>query len=112
MRLYYIDESEGPRYYVRSALGVDAERWNDLARRVHDWRLELQERYAVPTDRELHACDLLAGRGKLARHDGADHRLAPQQGPKSSPAACASSRTPQGPSAAWRSSTSASASPT
>ena len=65
---------------VRSALGVDAERWNDLARRVHDWRLDLQERYAVPTDRELHACDLLAGRGKLARRDGADHRLAPQQG--------------------------------
>ena len=30
MRLYYIDESEGPRYYVRSALGVDAERWNEL----------------------------------------------------------------------------------
>ncbi len=80
MRLYYIDESEGPRYYVRSALGVDAERWNDLARRVHDWRLDLQERYAVPTDRELHACDLLAGRGKLARFDGADHRLSPEQG--------------------------------
>ena len=80
MRLYYIDESEGPRYYVRSALGVDAERWNDLHRRVHDWRLELQERYAVPTDRELHACDLLAGRGKLARHDGDDRRLVPQQG--------------------------------
>ena len=72
MRLYYIDESEGPRYYVRSALGVDAERWNDLARRVHDWRLELQERYAVPTDRELHACDLLAGRGKLAPQQGAE----------------------------------------
>ena len=80
MRLYYIDESEGPRYYVRSALGVDAERWNDLARRVHDWRLDLQDRYAVPTDRELHACDLLAGRGKLARFDGADHRLSPEQG--------------------------------
>ena len=80
MRLYYIDESEGPRYYVRSALGVDAERWNDLARCVHDWRLELQERYAVPTDRELHACDLLAGRGKLVRFDGADRRLAPRQG--------------------------------
>ena len=25
MRIYYIDESEGPRYYVRSALGVNAE---------------------------------------------------------------------------------------
>ena len=30
MRLYYIDESEGPRYYVRSALGVDGESWNQL----------------------------------------------------------------------------------
>ena len=65
MRLYYIDESEGPRYYVRTALGVDAERWNELHARVRDWRLELRDSYAVPTDRELHACDLLAGRGKL-----------------------------------------------
>ena len=80
MRLYYIDESEGPRYYVRTALGVDAERWNALHQRVLDWRLELQDRYAVPTDRELHACDLLAGRGKLARQDSADHRLTPEQG--------------------------------
>ena len=80
MRLYYIDESEGPRYYVRTALGVDAERWNALHQRVLDWRLELRERYAVPTDRELHACDLLAGRGKLARSGDVDRRLAPEQG--------------------------------
>ncbi|MDE3267313.1 MAG: DUF3800 domain-containing protein [Chloroflexota bacterium] len=80
MRLYYIDESEGPRCYVRSALGVDAERWNDLNRRVRDWRTELQECYGVPVDRELHACDLLAGRGKLARIDGADLRLSPKHG--------------------------------
>ncbi len=88
MRIYYIDESEGPRYYVRTALGVDAERWNDLHARVRDWRLELRDRYAVPTDRELHACDpvsgtgqaLLAGRGKLARIDGADRRLSPRHG--------------------------------
>ena len=80
MRLYYIDESEGPACYVRTALGVDAERWNGLHNRVRDWRVELKERYAVPTDRELHACDLLAGRGKLARIDGADRRLSPKQG--------------------------------
>ena len=80
MRLYYIDESEGPSYYVRSALGVDAERWNDLFSRVRDWRLELRDCYAVPTDRELHACDLLAGRGKLARQGNADRRLSPKQG--------------------------------
>ena len=55
MRLYYIDESEGPRCYVRTALGVDAEWWNDLFRRVQDWRQEIEQSYAVPTDRELHA---------------------------------------------------------
>ena len=80
MRIYYIDESEGPRYYVRTALGVEAERWNDLHARIIDWRLRLEERYAVPPDRELHACDLLAGRGKLARIDGSDRRLLPEHG--------------------------------
>ena len=80
MRLYYIDESEGPTCYVRTALGVDAERWNDLHRSVLDWRRELKERFAIPTDRELHACDLLAGRGRLARIDGTDRRLSPKQG--------------------------------
>ena len=80
MRIYYIDESEGRRYYVRTALGVDAERWNELHARVRDWRLELQGRYAVPADRELHACDLLAGRGKLARIDGRDRRVSPEHG--------------------------------
>ena len=41
MRIYYIDESEGPRYYVRSALGVNAERWNGLHGRIQDWRTAL-----------------------------------------------------------------------
>ena len=80
MRIYYIDESEGPRYYVRTALGVDAERWNELHARIIDWRLRLEERYSVPADRELHACDLLAGRGKLARVGNADRRLSPERG--------------------------------
>ena len=80
MRLYYIDESEGPACYVRSALGVDAERWNDLFADIQEWRRELQKRYGIPSDRELHACDLLAGRGMLARNGGTNERLAPTQG--------------------------------
>ena len=80
MRIYYIDESEGPRYYVRSALGVDAERWNGLHGRIQDWRRALAGDYSVPTSRELHACDLLAGRGKLARIDNTGRRLSPEQG--------------------------------
>ena len=80
MRLYYIDESEGPTRYVRSALGVDAERWNDLFADVQEWRREVRESYGIPPDRELHACDLLAGRGMLARNGGANERLAPSLG--------------------------------
>ena len=80
MRLYYIDESEGPRYYVCSALGVDVERWNDLSNDICAWRMELRDRYGIPTERELHACDLLAGRGRLARSGNADRRLTPRQG--------------------------------
>ena len=52
MRIYYIDESEGPRYYVRSALGVDAERWNSLHGCIQDWRTALAGDYSVPTSRE------------------------------------------------------------
>ena len=80
MRLYYIDESEGPTCYVRSALGVDAERWNDLFADIQEWRRQIQERRAIPTHRELHACDLLAGRGMLARNGDSNERLAPSQG--------------------------------
>ena len=80
MRLYYIGESEGSTCYVRTALGVDVEAWNHLHARVRDWRLALKKRYEVPTDRELRACDLLAGRGRLARIDGEDRRLTPEQG--------------------------------
>ena len=80
MRIYYIDKSEGPRYYVRSALGVNAERWNGLHGRIQDWRTALAGDYSVPTSRELHTCDLLAGRGKLARIDNTGRRLTPEQG--------------------------------
>lgn len=80
MRLYYIGQAEGPRCYVRSALGVDAERWNDVLDCVYRWRRELQERCSIPTDHDLRACDLLPGRGMLVRNGGSDECLPPRQG--------------------------------
>ena len=80
MRLYYIDESEGPRYYVRSALGVDAEKWNELFADIYAWRVELRDRYGIPIARELHASDLLAGRGLLAQNGDTNERVSPRRG--------------------------------
>ena len=60
MRLYYLDERESARHHIRSALGVDAERWNDLFRAVRDWRQELRRRYRVPVTVELLPFDLLS----------------------------------------------------
>ncbi len=80
MRLYYIDESEGPTCYVRSALGVNAEGWNYLHSAVQSWRDAMAGDYNVPTNRELHAPDLLAGRGRGVRIDNTGRRLTPEQG--------------------------------
>ena len=62
MRLYYIAAAEGHRRHIRSALGVNAERWNDVFREVRDWRLRLRNRYGIATTFELHALGLLAPR--------------------------------------------------
>ena len=38
MRIYYVMEARGRRCHVLSALGVDAQAWNRLHRRVREWR--------------------------------------------------------------------------
>jgi len=80
MRIYYIDEADGHTCYVRSALGVDAERWNSLHERIENWRYAMAGDYNVPTTRRLHAGDLLARRGNLVRIDNTGRRLTPEQG--------------------------------
>ena len=80
MRLYYIAQAEGSCRHVRSALGVDAERWNALFREIHLWRRELHESRGIPPDVELRACDLLAeGRLPTRNGDGRE-RFTPREG--------------------------------
>ena len=62
MRLYYLDEREGDGYFVRAALGVDADRWSDLFRDVLDWRLELYARCGIDRQVELEPTALLTPR--------------------------------------------------
>ena len=62
MRLYYVHEAESRSHHVRSALGVDAEMWNEMYRRVRSWRTRLRDRFGIPSDVRLHPHELLAGR--------------------------------------------------
>ena len=79
MRLYYLDERESARYHVRSALGVDGERWNDLFRDVRIWRQELRKRYSLPPGMELLPFDLLAPR-EVPGCEERDGWVSPEEG--------------------------------
>lgn len=67
MRLYYSDESESPTLYVRTAIGINEEDWNNAFLLIQDWRKEISRLYSIPLFKELHASDLLARRGKIVR---------------------------------------------
>ena len=79
MRLYYLDERESARYHVRSALGVDGERWNDLFGDVRAWRQELRKRYDIAPAVELLPFDLLVLREEPGG-GGRDGWVSPEEG--------------------------------
>ena len=79
MRLYYLDERESARYHVRSALGVDSERWNDLFGDVGAWRQELRKRYDIAPAVELLPFDLLVPREEPGG-GGRDGWVSPEEG--------------------------------
>lgn len=62
MRLYYLAERETGGLFVRTALGVDATRWNDFFRDVLEWRAALRARYGIPPVVALQPSDLLQSR--------------------------------------------------
>ena len=80
MRLYYIAEAEGRHRHVRSALGVNAERWNDVFREVRDWRLRLRDRYGIAPGVELQPCHVLTLRERLDGDGGGGAGAAPHEG--------------------------------
>jgi hypothetical protein len=67
VRIYYLDESENSTHFVRSAIGVDEEVWNEVFQSLQEWRKEIIRKYHIPLYVELHATDLLAGRGLIVR---------------------------------------------
>lgn len=67
MRLYYINQAEGRRHHVRTALGINAEVWNALLWDIRQWRRELWERFGIPCNQQIRVPFLLTGRSELGR---------------------------------------------
>ncbi len=67
MRLYYINQAEGRRHHVRSALGVNAEVWNALLWEIRGWRRELWERFGIPYNQQIRVPYLVTGRSECGR---------------------------------------------
>lgn len=80
MRLYYLDESEGDQFYVRSAIGIDAEIWSEVFGHIKDWRKEVKRTYRIPMHKELHAYELLHAKGLLRYEKGKYSRITQDEG--------------------------------
>jgi hypothetical protein len=63
----YFDESkEDNRFFVYSALIVEAERWNEAFEAVKAFRRDLRVRHGIYIGKELHAWKFAAGKGQIA----------------------------------------------
>ena len=66
MHLIYIDDSRDESLCVFSALAIPAEKWKGNFKAVKDFRVRLKEQHGIFMRAELHATDLVAGRGRIS----------------------------------------------
>lgn len=65
--IYYVDESHDDQKFALIGMGLRINRWREAFEMVKAFRSELREKYGVQTNVEIHARDLVAGRGTLGR---------------------------------------------
>lgn len=63
--LVYVDESYDDTVFCLSAMLLKATEWREAFTKIKDYRAQLKERYGIPLRKEIHARDLVAGRGRL-----------------------------------------------
>jgi hypothetical protein len=66
MHLVYIDGSNEGIHYTFSAVAVAEDLWLEAFKSIKEWRRELRNSDGVFVYKELHACELVAGRGKIS----------------------------------------------
>jgi hypothetical protein len=68
MHLFYIDDSSEGGQYGFSAIGVPSESWRETFSTIKGWRQQLKESDGIYMRKELHATELVAGRGAISPH--------------------------------------------
>lgn len=73
MRLIYIDDSADEKTYVFSAICIHESHWKTSFDMIRDQRREFRNRFGVYVRKELHATDLVAGRGQISERTVTKH---------------------------------------
>lgn len=66
MYLVYIDDSYSTGFYCFSAVAVHSDYWKQIFREIRRWRKQLKSSDGLYVYKELHATDLVAGRGRIS----------------------------------------------
>ena len=67
--MIYVDESYDSAKFCLSALAIKDRLWRNCLNEIRSHRVELKRSYGVLLRKEIHARDLVAGRGKLGPQD-------------------------------------------
>lgn len=67
VRFYYVDESYDDERFVLSAVGIRATHWRSCVDAVAEHRRELQRAHGFFTRKEIHARELVAGKGRVSK---------------------------------------------
>lgn len=64
-RFFYVDESYDANVFCLSALGIRDRDWKQCFDAVREFRRQIKQRFGILLHRELHAHELVSGRGRL-----------------------------------------------
>ena len=67
VRIFYIDESYDAGAFCLSALSIRHTDWKECFDLIREHRLKLKADYGIPLYKEMHARDLVRGRGQLCK---------------------------------------------
>jgi hypothetical protein len=65
VRFFYVDESYDQSYFCLSAIAIRHSEWQECFSLVKNYRLRLRSDFGIPLHKELHAHELVGGRGRL-----------------------------------------------